>query len=83
MGLFRDIIDGINSLANYKKADAEQIKAKTQKDKIKQLRKENRELKTALSRNQLVGFIGIGVTIVAIFIGYFLIVYFPPIQVHK
>ena len=55
MGLWNDIASALNSLANYKKADAEQIKAKTDKDKMKNLRKQNKELKKALSRNQKIG----------------------------
>ena len=77
MGLFDDIVNGINALANFKKADAEQIKAKTQKDKMKRIAKENRELKKAFSKNLRVGIAGILVTIAGVFIGYYLLVYFP------
>lgn len=76
MGFFRDIIDGINSLANYKKSDAEQTKAKTDKEKLKNLRQQNRELKKALSRNQTIGIIGIVIAIAGIVIGIFL-AYYP------
>ena len=76
MGLFDDIINGINALANFKKADAEQIKAKTQKDKMKNLKKENKVLKKALSKNTKIGIIGIVVSIAGISITVFFI-YFP------
>ncbi len=76
MGFFNDIADAINSLANYKKADAEQIKAKTQKDKMKKLTKENKTLKKALSRNQIIGIVSILVGIAGIAITVFFI-YFP------
>lgn len=76
MGLFRDIIDGINSLANYKKADADQIKAKTDKDKMKILRKQNRELKKHLSKHQMISLIGILIGVIGIMITVYF-VYFP------
>lgn len=76
MGIFRDFIDGVNSLANYKKADVEQIKAQTQNDKLKKARRENRELKKAISRSNLIGIIGIIIAIAGIAIGLFF-VYFP------
>jgi len=77
MGFLNDFINTINALANFKKADAEQTKAKTQKDRMKKLAKENKELKKALSRNQMIGIISIFVTIASVFIGYYLLVYFP------
>jgi len=44
---------------------------------MKKLAKENKELKKALSRNQTLGIAGIIVTIICVFIGYSLLVYFP------
>jgi len=77
MGLLNDIINAFNSLANLQKAQAEKIKAQTQKDKMRRMAKENKELKKALSRNQTIGIIAILVTITTVFIGYYLLVYFP------
>ena len=77
MGFWDDFANVLNSVANYKKADAEQIKAKTQKDKMKNLRKQNRELKKAISKGQKMGIIGIIATFASVFIGYYLLVYFP------
>ena len=76
MGIIDDITKIMNSVANFKKADAEQIKAKTQKDKMKNLKTENKKLKKALSRNQTIGIIGILISIAGIAIGVFF-VYFP------
>jgi len=77
MGFWDDIVNVLNSAANYKKADAEQIKAKIQKDKMKNLRKENRQLKNALSGNQLIGIFGIVATVICVFVVYYLSVSFP------
>ena len=78
MGLLNDIINALNSLTNLQKAQAEKIKAQTQKDKMKRIARENKELKKAISRNQIIGIIAISVTIATVFIGYYLLVYFPP-----
>ena len=76
MGLFRDIIDGLNSLANLKQADAEQVKAKTQNQKVKNTKKENRELKKALSRSNRIGIISILIAIAGIAVAVYF-VYYP------
>jgi len=76
MGLLNDIANTFNSLTNLQKVQVEKIKAQTQKDKMKRMAKENRELKKALSRNQIIGIVAIFVTIATAFIGY-LLVYFP------
>lgn len=77
MGLLNDIANTINSLANLQKVQVEKTKAKTQKDKMKRIAKENRELKKALSRNQIIGIAGLFLTVISVFIGYYLLVYFP------
>lgn len=77
MGLLDDIAKTFNSLTNFQKSQTEKIKAQTQRDKMKRVAKENRELKKALSKNQTLGFVGIIVTIICVFIGYSLLVYFP------
>ena len=77
MGFFDDIINGLNALTNLKKADAEQTKARTQKSKTRRMAKENREYKKVISRNKTIGIVGILVTIAGVFIGYYLLVYFP------
>jgi len=73
MGLFRDIIDGMNSLANLKKADAEQIKAKIQNQKAKNTKKENRELKKALSKSNRIGIISILIAIAGIVVAVYFV----------
>jgi len=77
MGLLNDFANFFNSLTNLQKAQVEKIKAQTQKDKMKRMAKENRELKKALSRNQMIGITAIFITIATAFIGYYLLVYFP------
>lgn len=77
MGLLNDIANAINSLANLKKVQVEETKAQTQKAKMRRMAKENRELKKALSRNQIIGIATIFITIGSAFIGYYLLVYFP------
>jgi len=77
MGLLNDIANALNSLANYQKAQVEKTKVQTQKDKMKRMAKENKELKKALSRNQIIGIAGIFFTIASVFISYYLLVYFP------
>jgi len=77
MGLLNDIANALNSLANLQKVQVEKTKAQTQKGKMKKLAKENRELKKALSKNQIIGIVGIFVTIATAFIGYYFLVYFP------
>ncbi len=77
MGLLNDIANALNSLANLQKVQVEKTKAQTQKDKMKRIAKENRELKKALSRNQIIGIATIFITITSAFIGYYLLVYFP------
>ena len=73
MGLLNDIANAINSLANLQKVQVEKTKAQTQKDKMKRMAKENKELKKALSRNQKIGIAGIFVTIATAFIGSILV----------
>ena len=68
MGIIDDIIKGLDSLTNYKKADAEQTRAKTDKEKMKNLRKQNKELKKSLSKNQTIGIITVIIAIVGIII---------------
>ncbi|MCH8915920.1 MAG: hypothetical protein IIA82_08780 [Thaumarchaeota archaeon] len=77
MGFLDDIAKTFNSLANLQKSQTEKIKAQTKKDKMKRITKENKELKKALSRNKIIGIVGIVVTITSVFIGYSLLVYFP------
>ncbi len=77
MGLLNDIANALNSLANLQKVQVEKTKAQTQKNKMKRITKENRELKKALSRNQIIGIATIFITIASAFIGYYLLVYFP------
>jgi len=77
MGLLNDIANALNSLANLQKVQVEKTKAQTQKDKMKRIAKENKELKKAISRNQIIGIATIFVTIATAFIGYYLLVYFP------
>ena len=77
MGLIDDFTKFINSIANLQKVQVEETKVQTQKDKIKELKKQNRALKKAISTNQKIGIAGIIVTVVSIFIGYYLLVYFP------
>ena len=77
MGLLNDITNALNSLANLQKVQVEKTKAQTQKDKMRRIAKENRELKKALSRNQRIGIATIFITIASAFIGYYLLVYFP------
>ena len=81
MGLFDDIVNGLNAWANLKKADAEQIKAKTQQKKVRKLRNENRILKKNLTKNNKIGIIGIGLSVlgvvVAIILAYFPVQNFP------
>jgi len=77
MGFLDDIAKTFNSLANLQKSQTEKIKAQTKKDKMKRIAKENKELKKALSRNKIIGIVGIFVTITSVFIGYSLLVYFP------
>ena len=77
MGFLDDIAKTFNSLANLQKSQTEKIKAQTKKDKMKRITKENKELKKALSRNKIIGIAGIVVTIITVFIGYSLLVYFP------
>ena len=69
MGFFEDIINGGNSWANLKKADAEQIKAKNQQSKVRKINRENRELKKNLSRNNKIGIISIIVGVLSVIIG--------------
>jgi len=77
MGFLDDVAKTFNSLANLQKSQTEKIKAQTKKDKMKRITKENRELKKALSRNQIIGITGIFVTIATAFIGVLFLVYFP------
>ncbi len=77
MGFLDDIAKTFNSLANLQKSQTEKIKAQTKKDRMKRITKENKELKKALSRNKIIGIVGIFVTITSVFIGYSLLVYFP------
>ena len=77
MGLLNDIANAFNSFANFQKSQTEKIKAQTKKDKMKRMAKENKELKKALSRNQIIGIASIFVTFASVFIGYYLLVYFP------
>ncbi len=80
MGLFDDIVNGLNAWANLKKADAEQNKAKTQQKKVRKLRNENRILKKNLTKNNKIGIIGIGLSVlvvVAIILAYFPVQNFP------
>ena len=77
MGLLNDIAKAFNSLANFQKSQTEKIKAQTHREKMKRIVKENKELKKALSRNQIIGIAGIIVTITVMFIGYYLFIYFP------
>jgi|GEM_PF-3930338 len=77
MGLLNDITNFINSLGNYEKIQVEKTKAQAKKDKMKKLARENRELKKALSKGQMIGIAGIVVTFASIFIGYYLFAYFP------
>jgi len=76
MDLLNDITNFLNSLANLQKVQVEKTKAQTQKAKMRRMTKENKELKKALSRNQIIGIVAIFVTIATAFIGY-LLVYFP------
>ena len=78
MGFWDDIAKAFNSLANLQKSQTEKIKAQTKRDKMKRLAKENKELKKALSRNQIIGVVGILATISFSVIGYYLV--FVPIQ---
>ena len=68
MGFFDDIINGVNALANLKKADAEQIKAKNQQRKVRKINRENIKLKKNLSRNNKIGIIGIIVGVLSVII---------------
>ena len=77
MGFLDDVAKTFNSLANLQKSQTEKIKAQTKKDKMKRITKENRELKKALSRNQIIGITGIFVTIAVAFISMLFLVYFP------
>jgi len=77
MGIWDDAIRGINALANLRKSEAEKLKAQTKKANNSKLRKENKDLKKALSTNSKIGIIGIFTTIAGIFIGYLLCAYFP------
>jgi len=75
MGFFDEILKWIKAIAELKKADAEQTKAKNQKNRIKKLNRENRALKKNLSKNYKIAIIGIGITsfgiIVPIILWYF------------
>ena len=75
--LLNDITNVLNSFANLQKVQVEKTKVKTQKAKMRRMVKENKELKKALSRNQRIGIVGILATIASVFIGYYLLVYFP------
>ena len=66
MGLLDDIAKTFNSLTNFQKSQTEKIKAQTQRDKMKRIAKENKELKKALSRNQIIGIVGIIATITSV-----------------
>ncbi len=77
MGFLDDVVKTFNSLANLQKSQTEKIKAQTKKDKMKRITKENKELKKALSRNQIIGITGIFVTIAVAFISILFVVYFP------
>ena len=77
MGFIDDFTNFINSITNLQKVQVEKTKAQTQKDKMKELKKQNKALKKAISTNQKIGIAGIIVTIVSVFIGYYLLVYFP------
>jgi len=57
--LLNDIANALNSLANLQKVQVEKTKVKTQKANIRRVTKENKELKKALSRNQIIGIVGI------------------------
>lgn len=76
MGIFDDVIKGISTITDYKKADAEQIKAKNQKTKMRKINRENRELKKTLSRNNKISIIGISVTGLGVILGV-IFWYFP------
>ena len=76
MGLLNDIANAINSLTNLQKVQVENTKAQTQKNKIRRITKENKELKKDLSRNQRIGIVSILIGIVSIIITVFF-VYFP------
>jgi cell division protein FtsL len=69
MGIFDDIIKGINTITEYKKADAEQIKVRNQKNKIRKINRENKELKKTLSKSNKVSIIGITVTVLGVIVG--------------
>lgn len=75
MGFFDEILKWIKAIAELKKADAEQTKAKNQKNRIKKLNSENRKLKKNLSKYYKIAIIGIGITslgiIVSIILWYF------------
>ena len=75
MGLLNDVANAFNSLANFQKSQTEKIKAQTKKDKMKRMAKENKQLKKALSRNQIIGIAGIFITITSVFIGYYLSIF--------
>ena len=77
MGLIDDFTKILNSITNLQKIQVEKTKALTQKDKMKELKKQNKALKKVISANQKIGIAGIIVTVVSIFIGYYLLVYFP------
>ena len=77
MGFWDDIAKTFNSLANLQKSQTEKIKAQTKKDKMTRIAKENKELKKALSRNQIIGVVGILVTISFSVIGYYLFLFVP------
>ena len=77
MGFLDDVAKTFNSLANLQKSQTEKIKAQTKKDKMKRITKENRELKKALPRNQIIGITSIFVTIAVAFISMLFLVYFP------
>lgn len=76
MGILDDIIKGINTITEYKKADAEQTKVKNQKNKIKKINRENNKLKKTLSKNNKISIIGITVTILSVIMGI-IFWYFP------
>lgn len=78
MGIFDDLIKGVNALADFKKADAEQIKANNQKNKMRKINRENKKLKKTLSRNNKIGIIGISITVFSIITG--LIFWYFPIR---
>ena len=68
MGFFDDIINGVNALANLKKADAEQTKAKNQQSRVRKINRENKKLKKNLSRNNKIGIIGIVICVLGVII---------------